>query len=76
MEAADTRQRYDMFKWKKLGRVFNPRETQGRSWLREFAQGPCTLLCDDFVRVYFSSRTPSDENGRYRSCTAFVDVKR
>jgi len=65
-----------MFKWNKLGRIFNPRETQGRSWLREFAQGPCTLLFDDFVRVYFSCRPPPDQKGQYSSYSAFVDLKR
>jgi hypothetical protein len=65
-----------MFKWEKLGRVFNPREVHDRSWLHEFAQAPCALLFDDFVRVYFSCRPPPDENGQYSSYTAFVDVKR
>jgi hypothetical protein len=65
-----------MFKWKKLGRVFNPREVHGRSWLHEFAQAPCALLFDDFVRVYFSCRPPPDASGQYSSYTAFVDVKR
>lgn len=65
-----------MFKWKKLGRVFNPLKVQGRSWLREFAQAPCTLVFDDFVRVYFSCRPPADENGQYVSHTAFVDLSR
>ena len=65
-----------MFKWKKLGRVFNPREVHGRSWLREFAQAPCALLFDDFVRVYFSCRPSPDESGQYSSYTAFVEVKR
>jgi len=65
-----------MFKWKKLGRVFNPVEVKGCSWLQEFAQAPCTLMFDEFVRVYFSCRPPPDENGQYRSYTAFVDLKR
>jgi hypothetical protein len=65
-----------MFRWKKLGRVFNPREARDRSWLREFAQAPCTLLFDNFVRVYFSCRPAPDENGQYRSYTAFIDLKR
>ena len=65
-----------MFKWKKLGRVFNPREVHGRSWLHEFAQAPSALLFDDFVRVYFCCRPPPDENGQYSSYAAFVDLKR
>src|SRR5436853_2786610 len=65
-----------MSKWNKLGKVFNPRRIQGRSWLGEFAQAPCTLVFEDFVRVYFSCRPPPDENGQYRSYSAFVDLER
>jgi hypothetical protein len=65
-----------MFKWKKLGRVFNPIEIKDRSWLKEFAQAPCTLVFDDFVRVYFSCRPPADENGQYVSYSAYVDLNR
>jgi hypothetical protein len=65
-----------MFTWKKLGKIFDPRQVQGRSWLREFAQAPCTLMFDDFVRVYFSCRPPPDENGQYCSYSAFVDLER
>jgi len=65
-----------VFKWQKLGRVFNPRDVRNRSWLHEFAQAPCTLVFDDFVRVYFSCRPPPNEKGQYRSFSAFVDLKR
>ena len=65
-----------MFKWEKLGRVFNPREIEGVDWLYEFAQAPCALLCGGVVRVYFSCRPPPDVNGQYTSYTAFVDLKR
>lgn len=65
-----------MFKWTKLGKVFTPQEVEGRSWLREFAQAPSTLVFDDFVRVYFSCRPPADENGQYVSYSAFVDLDR
>lgn len=41
-----------MFKWKKLGKVFTPQEVEGRSWLKEFAQAPATLVFDDFLRIY------------------------
>ena len=65
-----------MFKWKKLGRVFNPTEVKNRSWLKEFAQAPAVLIFDTFIRVYFSCRPPRDENGQYVSYTAYVDLKR
>jgi len=65
-----------MFTWKKLGRVFNPAEIEGKSWLHEFAQAPSVLVFDDFVRVYFSCRPLPDANGQYVSYSAFVDLNR
>lgn len=65
-----------MFRWSPLGKVFTPQEVQGRSWLKEFAQAPATLLFDDFVRVYFSCRPPADRNGQYVSYSAYVDLDR
>lgn len=65
-----------MFKWQKLGRVFNPSEIKDRAWLKEFAQAPSVLVFDEFVRVYFSCRPPADEKGQYVSYSAFVDLNR
>lgn len=65
-----------MFIWKKLGRVFNPLDVSGRTWLKEFAQAPATLVFDDFVRVYFSCRPAPDQEGQYVSYTAYVDLER
>lgn len=67
---------YDMWKWKKLGKVFTPQEVLGRHWLKEFAQAPATLIFDDFVRVYFSCRPPADEYKQYVSYSAYVDLDR
>lgn len=65
-----------MFKWKKLGRVFNPSEIKNVSWLNEFAQAPSVIPFDDFVRVYFSCRPKADEKGQYVSYSAYVDLNR
>lgn len=65
-----------MFKWEKLGRIFIPQNIPGREWLKEFAQAPATLICDEFVRVYFSCRPLADENGQYVSYSAYVDFDR
>lgn len=64
------------FKWKKLGRVFNPLEISDRFFIKEFAQAPATLIFDDFVRVYFSCRPYPDKTGQYVSYSAFVDLNR
>lgn len=65
-----------MFKWKKLGRVFNPQDVKGKNWLNEFAQAPSVLIFDKFIRVYFACRPLPDENGQYVSYSAFVDFNR
>ncbi|XRP06440.1 glycosylase [Enterobacter cloacae] len=65
-----------MFTWKKLGKVFTPQEVTHLPWLKEFAQAPATLIFDDFVRVYFSCRPPADEQGKYVSYSAWVDLAR
>jgi len=65
-----------MFKWKKLGRVFNPTDIKNRSWLDEFAQAPATLIFDNFVRVYFSCRPQANANGQFISYCAYIDLDR
>jgi len=65
-----------MYKWEKLGKVFDPKSVSGRPWLQEFAQAPASLLFDDFIRIYFSCRPAADENGQYVSYSAFVDLDR
>lgn len=59
-----------------MGRVFTPQEVKGRTWLKEFAQAPATLVFDDFVRVYFSCRPERDSDGQYVSYTGYVDLDR
>ncbi|MEP7282106.1 MAG: hypothetical protein ABI696_09020 [Rubrivivax sp.] len=65
-----------MFRWKKLGKVFDPAGVADRPWLQEFAQAPATLVLDDRVRVYFSCRPPADAQGQYVSHSAWVDLDR
>lgn len=65
-----------MFSWKKLGKIFNPQEIKDKSWLNEFAQAPCVLAFDDFIRVYFNCRPKPDEKGQYVSYCAYVDLDR
>lgn len=65
-----------MFRWRKLGRAFDPKSVVGRPWLQEFAQAPATMVLDDVVRCYFSCRPAADAQGRYVSYTAYVDLDR
>ena len=63
-----------MFKWNKLGRVFNPLDVSDKYWISEFAQAPSTLVFEDFVRVYFSSRSAKSENNQFVSYSSFIDL--
>ncbi len=65
-----------MFQWKKLGQLFDPSTIKDRLWLHSFAQAPATLIFDDFVRIYFSCRPKPDENGRFVSYSAYIDVEK
>ena len=65
-----------MFKWEKIGRVFNPEDHKREGWLNEFAQAPSTLIYDAFVRVFFSCRPKADSKGQYVSYSGFVDFDR
>jgi len=65
-----------MYRWHKLGHIFDPRDITDRPWLKEFAQAPATLILNDRVRVYFSCRPPADANGQYVSRSAWVDLDR
>lgn len=64
------------FNWKKLGKVFDPKDYKTPDWMQEFAQAPSVIVFQDFIRVYFSCRPKPDENGQYISYSAFVDLDR
>ncbi len=61
-------------KWRKLGRIFDPAQFSLPHGCREFAQAPQVLAFDDFVRIYFSTRSV-DGGGKYRSHIAYVDME-
>lgn len=65
-----------MFKWKKLGKVFDPKDMASPCWMFEFAQSPSVLVREDYVRVYFCSRPAPDTDGQYLSYIAFIDLER
>ncbi|QBF24576.1 hypothetical protein EXN22_02335 [Pseudomonas tructae] len=59
-------------KWKKLGKVFDPTEHSLANRCVEFAQSPQTLVLEDRVRVYFSTRE-RDSLGKFISHVAYAD---
>lgn len=65
-----------MYKWEKLGRIFNPTETIAGEWMKEFAQAPSVIILDKIVRVYFCCRPLPDKNGQYISYPAYIDLNR
>ncbi|QLK62459.1 hypothetical protein GE278_17510 [Enterobacteriaceae bacterium Kacie_13] len=62
------------FKWIKHGQIYNPAEhiLNGKPGL--FAQSPQTLVFDDFIRIYFSTRSLDPQNGKYISHVAYIDM--
>lgn len=63
-------------KWEKLGKIFNPLDHKLANNCIEFAQSPQTLVFDDFVRIYFSTRETDSKNGKFLSHIAFVDISK
>lgn len=62
-------------KWRKLGRIFDPGQFRLPHGCTGFAQAPQTLVFNDFVRIYFSTRF-REPDGKYLSHVAYVDMKK
>lgn len=65
-----------VFKWNKLGKVFDPKDHQTASWMREFAQSPSVLIGETHVRIYFCSRPAPGRDGQYLSFLGYIDLDR
>lgn len=61
-------------KWEKLGKIFDPTQHKLPNDCVQFAQSPQALVFDDFVRIYFSTRSVDKRNGKYLSHIAYVDM--
>ena len=61
--------------WEPLGKIFDPTEHALPHGCREFAQSPQALVCDDYVRIYFSTRSV-DTSGKFLSHVAYVDMQK
>ncbi len=61
-------------KWIKRGPLFDPHDHRLPNGCTGFAQSPQALVFDDFVRIYFSTR--SQDTGGYLSHIAYVDFDR
>lgn len=65
-----------MFKWEKLGKLFDPRDYKNQGWMQEFAQSPSVLIFEKDVRVYFCSRPAPTPDGQYLSFLSYIDLDR
>lgn len=61
-------------RWQRRGLLFDPVEHRLPDGCAQYAQSPQALVFDDFVRIYFSTRSVDPENGKFRSHVAFVDM--
>ena len=62
-------------RWTRLGKIFDPTEHELPNGCTQFAQSPQVLVFDDFVRIYFSTRSV-DTNGKFLSHIAFVEMRK
>lgn len=65
-----------MLKWRKLGKLFDPKDLQREVWMKDFAQSPSVILYENHIRVYFTSRPKQTADGQYRSYMTYLDVDR
>lgn len=63
-------------RWYKRGKIFDPTWFTLPNGCKQFAQSPQVLIFDDFVRIYFSTRAVSPDNGKYLSHIAFVEMRK
>ncbi len=59
-----------------MGKIFDPTKFNLPNDCVQFAQSPQALVFDDFVRIYFSTRSVDKYNGKYLSHIAFVDMNK
>jgi hypothetical protein len=60
--------------WKNKRKLFDPTQFKLANGCKEFAQSPQTVVFNDFVRIYFSTRKKDMITGKYLSFIAFIDV--
>ena len=57
-----------------MGKIFDPTQHTLPNNCKEFAQSPQTLVFDNFVRIYFSTRERDESTEKFLSRIAFVDM--
>ena len=59
--------------WINKGSIFNPLNFDLPLGCKEYAQSPQALVFDNFIRIYFSTRSKNEATGNFLSQIAFVD---
>lgn len=62
-------------RWRKLGKIFDPREHELVGAGAGFAQSPQAVVFDDFVRIYFASRS-REPGGKFLSQVCYADLSK
>jgi len=62
-------------RWHKLGKIFDPCEHELPGAGAGFAQSPQAVVFDDFVRIYFASRS-READGKFLSQVCFADFSK
>lgn len=65
-----------MFKWKKLGQVFDLSKLNTSEWMQEQAQNPYVVEMNGFIRVYFNCRAKRGIDDKSKSYAGFVDLNK
>lgn len=63
-----------MLNWKKQGLIYSPALNPPLSNGVGFAQSPQSLVFDDYVRIYFSTREQDASTGKFISRVCYVDM--
>lgn len=63
-----------MTRWRRIGKIFDPRDHALPLGCISHAQSPQALVFDDFVRIYFTTRAVDPSSGKFLSHVAYVDM--
>jgi hypothetical protein len=57
--------------WKKIGQIFSPKGES--NWMNCYASQVCPIEFNNFIRVYFTTRSKLDSKGNYEAKITFID---
>lgn len=60
--------------WVRKGKIFSP--TGNYPWMNSYASQVCAMEFDDFIRIYFTTRSELDINGNYEARITFLDCEK